>query len=69
MALTVVQIDDEGNEMWTSRFGSGKDYDYGLDAVELDTGGYLVAGVTNEPKPGENDIWLHIISEAGKSTA
>lgn len=68
MALTVVRIDDEGNENWTSRFGSGRDFDYGLDAVELDAGGYLIAGVTNEPDPGENDIWLHIINETGNST-
>ena len=69
MALTVMRIDDEGSELWTSRFGSGRDFDYGLDAVELDGGGYLVAGVTNEPDPGENDIWLHVIDESGASTA
>jgi hypothetical protein len=67
-ALTVVRIDNEGAELWTSRFGSGRDLDYGMDAVELDDGGFAIAAVTNEPDPGENDAWLHLLSEDGKSS-
>lgn len=67
-ALTVVRMDDEGNELWTSRFGSGRDLDYGMDAVELDTGEFAIAGVTNEPDPGENDVWLQLLTEDGKSS-
>ncbi len=67
-ALTVVRIDSDGNELWTSRFGSGRDLDYGMDAVELESGGFAIAAVTNEPEPGENDVWLHVLNEAGKST-
>jgi Domain of unknown function (DUF5122) beta-propeller len=68
-ALTVVRIDDEGTELWTSRFGSGRDLDYGMDAVELNDGGFAIAAVTNEPDPGENDVWLQLIAEDGKSLA
>jgi len=67
MALTVVRVDENGDELWTSRFGSSRDYDYGLDAVELATGGFLIAAVTNEPDPGENDIWLHLLDDHGAS--
>ena len=68
MALTVVRIDDAGEEIWTTRLGARTDYDYGLDAVELESGSFLVAGVTNHPDQGMNDIWLHVIDENGKST-
>jgi putative intracellular protease/amidase len=69
MALTVVRIDDAGDELWTSRFGERRNYDYGLNAVELGSGDFLVAGVTNFPDPGTNDIWLHVVDEDGDSTA
>ena len=69
MALTVVRIDADGDELWTSRFGSSRDYDYGVDAVELESGQLLVAGVTNEPDPGENDVWLHVLDVGGNSIA
>ena len=68
MAFTVVRIDGAGDEIWTTRLGARTDYDYGLDAVELESGGFLVAGVTNHPDQGMNDVWLHVIDENGKST-
>ncbi len=67
MALTVVRIDDDGNEIWTSRFGSRRHYNYGLDAVQLKNGDFLIAGVTNHPEQGMNDIWLHVLDPHGKS--
>jgi putative intracellular protease/amidase len=68
MALTVMRIDDAGEEIWTTRLGARTDYDYGLGAVELESGDFLIAGVTNHPDQGMNDIWLHVIDENGNST-
>ena len=68
MALTVVRIDDAGEESWTARLGARTDYDYGLDALELESGSFLIAGVTNHPDQGMNDIWVHVIDEKGNST-
>jgi putative intracellular protease/amidase len=68
MALTLVRIDAAGEETWTTRLGARTDYDYGLDAVELGAGGFLIAGVTNYPDQGMNDIWLHVVDENGDST-
>ena len=69
MALTVVRVDASGDEIWTRRFGSGRDYDYGMDAVELPSGGFLVAGMTDDPSPGVHDIWLHLLDGDGRSTS
>jgi len=68
MALTVMRIDDAGEEIWTTRLGTRTDYDYGVDAVQLESGDFLIAGVTNHPDQGMNDIWLHVIDENGNST-
>jgi len=67
MALTVVRVDASGDEIWTRRFGSGRDYDYGMDAVELPSGGFLVAGMTDDPSPGVHDVWLHVLDRDGRS--
>lgn len=69
MALTVVRLNADGDEVWTSRFGSHRAYDYGLDAVELSSGGYLVAGASNDRDSRANDIWIHRVDDAGESTA
>ncbi len=69
MALTVVRLDADGEEAWTSRFGSRRAYDYGVDAIELGSGGYLVAGASNDRDNRSNDIWIHRIDDDGESTA
>ena len=68
MAFTVVRLDESGREIWTSRLGSGRDYDYAMGAVELAAGGLLVAGMTDDRSPGIQDVWLHVIDEDGRST-
>jgi len=69
MALTLVRLDASGNELWTSRLGSGRDFDYGIDAVELESGGFLVAGMTDNGSPGVHDVWLQIVGEDGRETS
>ena len=69
MALTVVRLDVNGEEIWTSRFGSHRAYDYGVDAIELGSGGYLVAGASNDRDSKSNDIWIHRVDDEGESTA
>jgi len=69
MALTVVRIGDDGTELWTSRFGSRQDYDYGVGAIELPSGGFFVAGMTDASTPGLNDVWLQVIDDEGRSTS
>jgi hypothetical protein len=69
MALTVVRLGADGQEIWTSRFGSSRAYDYGLAAVELASGGYLVAGGSNNRDSRASDIWIHRVDETGSSTA
>jgi len=70
MALTVVRVDADGGQVWTSRLGAKRAYDYGLSAVELASGGFLVVGSTNGGSDAKaNDIWIHVLDEAGKSTA
>jgi putative intracellular protease/amidase len=69
MALTVVRLDGNGEEVWTSRFGSPRAYDYGVDAIELGSSGYLVAGASNDRDSGANDVWIHRVDDEGESTA
>lgn len=67
-ALTIVRTDSAGRQSWTSRLGQSREFDYGLAAVELDSGEYLIAGVTNDPSPGKNDVWLNLLADNGRST-
>jgi len=69
MALTVMRLDADGEEIWTSRLGSSRAYDYGLSAVELESGGYLVAGASNDRDDRASDIWIHRLDDSGSSTA
>ena len=68
MALTVMRLGGDGEEIWTSRFGSSRAYDYGLAAVELDSGGYLVAAASNDRDSRASDIWIHRVDDSGNST-
>ncbi|MBU1050360.1 hypothetical protein KKG90_10095 [Candidatus Bipolaricaulota bacterium] len=65
MALTVRRMDCERNTLWMTQLGVNKEHDYGFDGVELEDGRLVIVGVTAEPVPGENDIWILVMDGSG----
>ena len=55
--LFLLKADAGGKEVWSKIFGGAK-YDGGMSLVELDDGGFFIAGVTLSFGSGDADIYL-----------
>jgi len=55
--IWLIRTDEDGNPQWSQAYG-GTDGDYGDTILELDDGGFLVAGYTNSFGAGGYDAWL-----------
>lgn len=63
--LWVVRVDGDGNRLWDRSFG-GKATDRGRAIVELDDGGFAVAGATESGSAGEFDAWVLRLDATGE---
>ena len=61
----VVKVDSDGEEVWRNSYGEGNFYDYGVSAVQLGNGSYVVCGATKSTSSGDNNIYLLDIDEDG----
>ncbi len=65
MDYWLIKISSTGSIQWNKRFG-GSGYDYLNKVIQLNTGDYVVAGVSNSPISGDktqdsrggNDLWV-----------
>ncbi len=53
-----VRLDTNGNHLWTQRYGTTTDDEYGRAVVEVSSGGFALAGYTDGMGAGGNDAWL-----------
>ena len=61
----VVKVDSDGEEVWRNRYGEGNFCDYGVSAVQLGDGTYVVCGATKSTSSGDNNIYVLDIGEDG----
>jgi len=60
----LVRTDERGDTLWTRSYGEAQ-RDWGFDVLELEDGGFILAGVTNSYGAGNGDFWLIRTDENG----
>ncbi|MGY5854669.1 MAG: hypothetical protein RTU92_13960, partial [Candidatus Thorarchaeota archaeon] len=60
----LIRIDDDGNQLWNETYG-GSGYDWGADIIQLEDGGFAIAGFTESYGSGTDDAWLIRTDENG----
>ncbi len=69
MDVVVVKTDDKGRELWTISFGRKPFYDYGNSIIEIQSGRYVVCGITKsipaKDKLFDNDIFMAELDAQG----
>jgi hypothetical protein len=55
--LWLIKTDEFGNEEWNCTYG-GRDFDFGLDIINLNGEGFIITGYTSSFGPPNNNIWL-----------
>jgi hypothetical protein len=67
--VLLVRFDAAGDTLWTRMYG-GESEDVGWDVVEVPDGGFFIAGYTEAPGPGREDVLVLRVDEiviAGES--
>jgi len=59
---SLVLIIDDGDTLWTKRFG-GDSNDWGSDAISTSDGGYILCGYTNSFGAQNRDAWIVSLAE------
>jgi putative intracellular protease/amidase len=57
MNIFLVKLDEQGDEVWTTKAGRSSFYDYGNDVYEDIDGGYVVVGATKS-RSDNNEVYL-----------
>ena len=65
MNLLLVQIDEDGRELWR-RTIAGDRFDVAHDVLSLEDGGFMISGYTSSHGPGDHDGFLMRLSDEGR---
>jgi len=63
--MYVVRIFPDGDTMWTRRFGSPAENDYGREIIQTSDGGFLALGQGYSSNNGSNDLYMAKIDSSG----
>jgi hypothetical protein len=63
--VLLVRFDAAGDTLWTRMYG-GESEDVGWDVVEVPDGGFFIAGYTEAPGPGREDVLVLRVDDMGE---